>query len=198
MQEKIDALVNKLAEKRWCVAEDFFSPTLCQELRDELLEHHNAQTLRAAQIGKNQQQQLLSDFRGDHILWLDGASAAQQAFLNLMEKYRQQLNQELYLGLQELEAHFALYPAGTRYQKHLDSFQNNNLRRVTIVAYLNPHWCSEDQGELIIYDKNDDVIASVAPRTGTLVSFVSEDFPHEVSTTQAQRASIAGWFRVRP
>ena len=115
-----------------------------------------------------------------------------------MEQYRLLLNQEFYLGLHELEAHFAVYSAGTGYKKHLDSFKNNNLRRITIITYLTPSWSPEDRGELVIYDKNEEVITTVQPLTGTLVSFVSEEFPHEVSITHSERASIAGWFRVRP
>ena len=56
----------------------------------------------------------------------------------IMDGYLQRLNQSLFLGLNELEAHFAHYPAGSGYQRHLDSFQNSNLRRITIVVYLNP------------------------------------------------------------
>jgi len=36
----------------------------------------------------------------------------------------------------------------------------------------------------------------VLPQLGTLVVFLSEEFPHEVLAAQRDRYSIAGWFRV--
>ena len=36
----------------------------------------------------------------------------------------------------------------------------------------------------------------VVPLLGTVVTFLSEDFPHEVLPANRDRFSIAGWFRV--
>jgi SM-20-related protein len=36
----------------------------------------------------------------------------------------------------------------------------------------------------------------VVPLMGTLVTFLSEEFPHEVLPAARDRYSIAGWFRV--
>ena len=46
----------------------------------------------------------------------------------------------------------------------------------------------------IIADENKE-IARILPRAGTLVTFLSEDVPHEVLPPARERASIAGWFR---
>ena len=129
--------------------------------------------------------------------WLNGETDAQRAFLEQMDRLRENLNRELYLGLDDFEAHFALYPPGGRYQKHLDSFDNNNLRRVTIVVYLNARWSPWDGGELNLY-RDDVVFTSIRPEAGTLVTFLSERIPHEVAVTHRSRMSIAGWFRIRP
>ena len=197
MNDKIDPIVDDIAEQGWCISYNFFSPSLCQALHNELLQHAAAHQLHEAKIGKDHQHQRRSDFRGDSILWLNGETPAQVDFLDIMDAYRLKLNQTLFTGLHELEAHFALYPPGTRYKKHLDSFQNNNLRRITIVAYLNQNWTSEDKGELVIYNEREEVVTTVPPLAGTLVSYVSERFPHEVMPTNKQPVSIAGWFWVR-
>ena len=57
--------------------------------------------LRPAAIGRGGTQQVRSEVRGDHIAWLDGASASQQDFLHEMEALRLALNTSLFLGLFE-------------------------------------------------------------------------------------------------
>ena len=113
-----------------------------------------------------------------------------------MDRLRLTLNRRLFLGLTELEAHFAHYPPGAGYRKHLDSFQTNNLRRISTVTYLNPAWRKGDGGELLIY-KDMRIIAQVPPLAGSLVCFSSTEIPHQVAVTHQDRTSIAGWFRVR-
>ncbi len=194
---QLSAVVDKLVQQQWCVLTDFFSPDLCRQLYDELQAHAAQSQLQPARVGKDQKLTRDTDIRGDDILWLDGSSAAQTQFLDVMQQLKQKINRELYLGLDELEAHYALYPPGMGYQRHLDSFQNNNLRRITIVAYLNDEWVEEAGGQLNIYD-GDAIMTSVLPLAGTLVCFVSERWPHEVAVTHRWRSSIAGWFRCRP
>ena len=41
-----------------------------------------------------------------------GQSAACDSYLGLMDSLRQALNRGLFLGLEEYESHFALYPPG--------------------------------------------------------------------------------------
>jgi SM-20-related protein len=165
-------------------------------LHHELQHYLYHDQLKAAHIGKGQQRLRARSIRGDSILWLNGASGAQRTYLNELEQLRKNLNRQLFLGLTELETHFAHYPPGSGYQKHLDSFLNDNQRRISIVTYLNPCWRQGDGGELLIYG-DDRVIAEVPPMSGTLVCMTSEDIPHEVTITRRGRASIAGWFRVR-
>jgi SM-20-related protein len=192
-----DQLIDDLVKQGWNVTPNFFTAELSAALHDELLQHAAAGELRAARIGKGAQQTLRSDIRSDATLWLDGATQPQRDYLELMEVLRQRLNRELFLGLNDLEAHFALYPPGSGYSKHLDSFRNNNLRRITVVSYMNKGWRGEDGGELLLFNDSDEVFERVAPEAGTLVCFVSAQIPHQVAITQRPRASIAGWFRVR-
>lgn len=193
----LDDLIDDLVQQGWSVTPHFFTPALTAALHDELLQHAAAGELRAARIGKGVEQTLRSDIRGDATLWLDGATPPQRDHLAVMEALRQRINRELFLGLNDLEAHFALYPPGAGYSRHLDSFRNNNLRRITVVSYLNEGWRAGDGGELLLFDDSGAVFERVLPEAGTLVCFVSEQIPHEVAITRRQRASIAGWFRVR-
>ncbi len=190
------ALIDGLVRERFSIIPAYFSPELITDLHRELHYHRRRDHLHAAHIGKDSQRVRVRDIRGDSILWLDGSSAAQRAFLDEMEQLRRLINRELFLSLIELETHFAYYPPDTGYRRHVDSFHNDNLRRISFAAYLNPAWRGGDGGELLVY-RGDEVVAEIPPVAGTLACFVSEEVPHEVAVTRAGRASIAGWFRVR-
>lgn len=189
-------IIDDLTRQGWSAPTDVLPPALAAALGAEIATRQTEGMLRAAAIGAQEQRQVRQDIRGDSILWLDGSTAAQQEFLARMESLRCALNRELFLGLADFEAHFALYPAGAGYRRHVDNFRGQNLRRVTIVAYLNPDWDAADGGQLRLF-RDDDCIATIAPKAGTLACFMSTDFPHEVVPARRPRASIAGWFRVR-
>lgn len=189
-------IIDALLQDRFCAYPDYFSNELITALYQELLYHLRNNHLRAARIGKGTQRMRAKEIRGDSILWLNGASAAQRAYLTELDELRHLFNRQLFLGLAELETHFAYYPPGSGYRKHVDSFQNDNLRRISIVTYLNPSWREEDGGELELYIDEHNV-SRIPPLGGTLVCFISEDVPHQVAVTRCGRASIAGWFRIR-
>ena len=66
-----------------------------------------------------------------------------------------------------------------------------------MVVYLNPNWGADDGGELVLYQNDADTEGlKVTPLMGTVVLFLSEEFPHEVLPAQRDRYSIAGWYRV--
>ena len=194
--DELALAIDTMVAQRHCVVPGLFAPELMSALHSELLEHVHRDGLQEAKVGQGEQLLRMESIRGDEIRWLNGETPAQATFLAIMEEYRLMLNRQLFLGLVELEAHFAHYPPGTGYVTHLDSFENNNQRRITIVVYLNPAWDETDGGELQIMDDGE-VRLSVAPLSGTLVTFVSEEVEHQVATTQRDRYSIAGWFRVR-
>ncbi len=150
-----------------------------------------------AAVGRGEGQLVHEGIRGDHILWLEpGQSAASDLYLQLMDCLRQQLNRELYLGLEEFECHFAVYPPGAFYKTHLDRFRDDDSRCVTAVFYLNPDWQPEHGGALRLY-LGEAASQDVAPLAGTLAVFMSGDFPHEVLPTAVDRLSVTGWFRRR-
>lgn len=82
------------------------------------------------------------------------------------------------------------------YKKHRDAFSGRMNRVISTVLYLNPNWDPEDGGELLLYSEDDRLLETITPRYGQMALFLSEEFPHEVTTVNKPRYSIAGWFRV--
>ncbi|MBT2773208.1 2OG-Fe(II) oxygenase [Halomonas sp. ISL-60] len=191
------SLVDALVEQGWYVGREVIDLGLCEALNHELLHRAAYNGLDEAGIGRGQQHLLRKDIRGDAIHWLDRESAAQRRYLDAMSELQQALNHALFLGLFEYEAHFAHYPPGAFYQRHLDSFRGRANRVISTVGYLTPNWPSDGGGEMVIYHPDDpsQEVARVVPEAGTFACFLSETIPHEVLPTRCQRTSIAGWFR---
>jgi SM-20-related protein len=139
-----------------------------------------------------------NDFvRTDEICWIDGTSAPGQAWLEWAAALKTYLNRRLFLGLFSFESHFAHYSPGDFYKRHYDAFKGQANRVLSIVAYLNPGWLPSDGGELVIYNhEHDKEGIKVIPLYGTVVVFLSEEFPHEVLPANRDRYSVAGWFRL--
>jgi len=192
----------ELADKGWAVVDDFVPHEWAAELLEEQQQLSRRGHFRHAGIGRNGNHQLDSLERGDHILWLDHCNSlpAQQQYLNRLEELRQAVNCELFLGLYESETHAAIYPPGSFYLRHLDAFQQGNLRTLTAILYLNSRWHAEDGGALRLYldAKPGHGFIDVEPHSGRLVTFLSEKFPHEVLVTRRERSSITTWFSRRP
>ncbi len=135
--------------------------------------------------------------RTDEICWITGTSAAGQQWLDWASRLQVYLNRRLFLGLFSFESHFAHYAPGDFYRKHYDAFKGEANRQLSIVVYLNPGWSVGDGGELVLYRNDQDPEGiKVTPLLGSIVTFLSEDFPHEVLPAKRDRYSIAGWFRV--
>ena len=113
-----------------------------------------------------------------------------------MDSLREAMNRGLYLGLEDFESHFALYPPGAFYLKHVDRFRDDDRRMVSAVIYLNDDWLPEHGGQLRMY-LAEDVEHDVVPIGGCLVVFLSGEVPHEVLPATRERLSLTGWFRRR-
>ncbi|MDW3104698.1 2OG-Fe(II) oxygenase [Vibrio sp. 1874] len=188
----MNKLIDALATDGYYIWDDFLSEGEVTQLRDCIPDNW-----KKARIGRNDDVTRIESIRSDKIQWLKPAMGQPIAnYLSKMEEIRQEVNLHFFLGLFEYEAHFAKYEKGDFYQKHLDCFKGNENRRLTTVFYMNESWSEEDAGELVVYDLNDKEIATIPPRGGRLLVFLSEQFPHEVLPTNAERFSIAGWFRI--
>ncbi|WP_413699113.1 2OG-Fe(II) oxygenase [Psychromonas sp. KJ10-10] len=141
---------------------------------------------------------LKNDFvRTDQISWITGESLAGKQWLEWATHLQGFLNQRLFLGLFSFESHYAHYRPGDYYKRHIDAFRGESNRVLTIVVYFNSQWLPEEGGELVLYkDNQDNEGIKVVPLMGTIVAFLSEEFPHEVLPATRDRYSIAGWFRI--
>ncbi|WP_374030628.1 2OG-Fe(II) oxygenase [Bdellovibrio bacteriovorus] len=195
----LDRMFDDLADHHWAVATEVFSQDFCQALAHECQNLHAAGALNKASIGHSATKTVNAEIRGDFTLWLeqDTGSDLQKQFLAQLEVLRQKLNENFYLGLQRFESHFALYPPGAGYDKHIDNHRGSGARRITFILYLNAHWQKGDGGELSLYSPEDEnlLLAQVQPRLGTLVLFRSDLFPHQVEKSHSPRLSLTGWFR---
>lgn len=137
--------------------------------------------------------------REDFILWLQEPTltAAQRSYWERLEQLRLAANAaRLHLDLAGFEGHLAVYPPGTFYHKHIDRFQVDCRRALTCILYLNADWEEADGGQLRLY-LDDERYFDILPQAGTLVTFLSERFWHEVLPTKRDRMSITGWFNAR-
>jgi len=189
-----------LTQADWVCHPGFLTAARVAALRAEAESLRAAGAFRAAGIGHHAERR--EDVRGDEILWLGEERRAPEAERLIREEFaalRRAINAETFLGLDEFEGHYAAYPAGAAYARHLDRFREENRRVVSLVLYLNQGWSEADGGELRLYAAadTDTAAARIQPLAGTLVCFLSERVPHEVMAARRTRLSLTGWFRRR-
>lgn len=200
-----DALLERLADdlvsQGWAIADDFLLPAQTRQLASECRQRDAQGLLTEAATGRGNALRIRPTVRGDSIQWLEpGQSPATDDYLLAMDALRRGLNASLYLGLEDYESHFALYPPGAFYMRHLDRFRDDDRRDLSAVFYLNENWSDDAGGELRLFlDENPDQPRSldVQPLAGRLVLFRSAQMFHEVLPAQCERLSLTGWFRRR-
>ncbi len=198
-QANIDALIQSLAMQGYVICEHFLPVHTVSALRDEAYKRYANDDMHAAKTGLVNKAQ--SAIRGDCIAWLNeqDENTAIQTYFSQMYSLKDALNQQLFMNIQSLETHLALYPIGGLYQKHLDQFSHGNnakSRQLSSILYLNNDWLAEDGGELRLYLSEDEHL-DILPTAGKLVLFLSAKFWHEVRPAKRERASLTGWFRNR-
>lgn len=198
-QDKLlQSIAGQLAEQGYAIINNALPDELTQQLYQRVTTLA-PEAFKPAGIGRSQAHRLDESYRRDQIHWLDSSDPAQSRYLAWMEMLRQGINQQLFMGLFDYESHFAHYAPGTFYKRHLDAFKGETNRVVTTVFYLNPEWYEADGGEIVLYadEQQDQPFTALYPHAGTLLLFLSDQFPHEVRCAQRDRYSIAGWFRVK-
>jgi SM-20-related protein len=191
----VDAVIADLERRGWSVAAGWLPQPVVNALAAEVRRERAAGAFRPAGFGPGAR--LDRAVRGDEILWLDPAAAGgpRRDVLDRLERLRLAANRELQLGAIELELHFAVYPPGSGYARHVDRFRDDDARVLSLVLYLNEDWGDADGGELRLYADRETV--DVPPHGGTLVAFLADRFAHEVLPARRERLSLAGWFRRR-
>ncbi|MEQ9106630.1 MAG: 2OG-Fe(II) oxygenase [Limnobacter sp.] len=192
-----DAIATDLREHGYSIQ----NKALPEEWIDGLLRDMRmlgADQLKLAGVGRAQQHVANANIRRDAISWIESTEGEQGQWLAFSAQLQQHLNRSLMLGLFSFESHFAHYAPGAFYKTHVDAFKGQANRVLSVVLYLNPVWGFGDGGEMVLYSDTDPgtVLRTVSPHAGTLVVFLSEDFPHEVLPALRDRYSIAGWYRV--
>lgn len=151
-----------------------------------------------AGIGALAQNRVQHAIRGDQTYWLEPEQEPDiPGFWALVTEMMHILNRYCFLSLSGFEFHFANYPPGASYVKHLDQFQNNNNRVISVVFYLNEQWQPGDGGELALYGVADEPVL-LAPLARRAVWFKSAVVPHQVYSSQAHRYSLTGWLLHQP
>jgi SM-20-related protein len=194
----LDAIADRIGDHGWAVTPGFIAREAVETLRSVVLERAARGEFRPAAVGAGPRRAVRADIRGDRICWVHAPeSPAEERLLQEFDALRLALNRVLQLGLFEFECHYALYPAGAGYARHIDQLIAGAARRVSIVLYLNADWNRADGGALRLYRDAAEPV-EILPRGGTLVTFLSERFEHEVLPTQRERLSLTGWLRCRP
>lgn len=196
-----EAIASDIETKGFSIKPNALPIRLQMELFDYFMQLHNAQFHKAG-IGRGRKYTKSRFVRTDKICWIHGESEAGARWLNWATELMTFLNRRLYLGLFSFESHFAHYRKGDYYKRHYDAFKGESNRVLSLVVYLNSGWTADDGGELVIYPAEDNSmfnhheLIKVTPLMGTVVLFLSEQFPHEVLTAKKDRFSIAGWYRL--
>ena len=177
--------------------DEFLSPTQVSALAACVRRRRERGDFVPARVGAGADSKRRAQIRGDFICWLtEPEFEAEAEVLGLLEELRLRLNRELFLGLFELELHYAWYPPGSGYARHVDRPHRRDQRRLTLVLYLNEQWERSHGGELRVFE-GDGRSRDIEPRGGRLVTFLSEGREHEVMPAGRARLSLSGWLRSR-
>lgn len=197
--DDLTPLLDDLAGPGWHVDPVFLNEEETLALRVECLTALASGAFHAAGVGSGQAR-VHGEIRGDHVFWVEEGQAgpALKTVLAKLEALRLAVNRDLFLGLFDVELHFAAYPPGAGYQRHLDRFRDDDRRALTVILYLNPpDWAPEDGGQLLFWIDENTPPLEIQPGGGTLVTFLADRFWHQVQPAQRQRLSLTGWFRRR-
>jgi SM-20-related protein len=190
-----EMIAERLERTGLCICPDFISQQSLRETRADFDAIQKSGAFCRAGVGQGDKQ--VHDLvRRDETHWLDRAAgnAVQSALFKKLDSLKVAFNHTLYLGLDVLEGHYAAYPDGGFYGRHLDCFHQDDTRVVSLVLYLNQDWKPGDGGQLRIYNKDESHV-DVVPVGGTMVCFMSRESEHEVLSCHGPRFSFAGWFK---
>ncbi|WP_339810056.1 2OG-Fe(II) oxygenase [Zunongwangia profunda] len=200
VNQQYEQIIGDLLEKQYSIVDDFFDPLEILKLRNSLLHKYEEDKFKKSAIGNRTNELIEKAIRGDFILWMNEAEAGEteKIFFHKINNLIEYLNRTCFMGILHKEFHYAVYPKGTFYKRHLDTFQNDSRRKLSIVSYLNDeNWLKTNGGELVIYkeDRSEEVIY---PLPGRVVIFESQILEHEVKVVKnSERLSITGWLKTR-
>ena len=197
-----EQIIDAIGKQKYAIVDHFFSAEEVDVLRASILEKHEEDAFKKAAIGNKFDELIVKTIRGDVILWIDEVKSnyAESLFFNKINDLVRYLNKTCFLGILHKEFHYAIYPKATFYKRHLDTFKNDDRRKLSFVCYLNHEdWQPENGGELVLYldDNGQEVEKVVYPFPGRVVIFESQILEHEVKPVNTKRLSITGWLKTR-
>lgn len=200
MNPLYESIIDGLITKKYAVVNHFFTNEEVSALRENLLAKYEEDAFKKAAIGNVFQEQIVKSIRGDYIYWLDEQENAlvERVFFQKINDLIQYLNRTCFLGIREKEFHYAVYPKGTFYKRHLDTFQNDDRRKLSMVCYLNVEdWNPSFGGALALYQPTEqgEKTQLIYPLQGRMVIFESQLLEHEVLPVSQPRFSITGWLK---
>ena len=194
----INASYEKLIEdyntNGYCIIDNWLIEDETNILFNELSELYDADCFRKAAIGNRLNETIERSIRSDFICWIDESKYA-KSFFDKISDFIEYLNKTCFAGIVAKEFNYAVYPKRSFYKKHLDTFQNDDKRTISIAFYLNESWDISYGGELKIYLKNQTL--TILPTFGRIVLFDSKTIEHEVMPvlSNRKRFSITGWLK---
>jgi SM-20-related protein len=189
--------MDELAEKDIVIVDDFITEDLYKTIMSFFIAMEESEHLKKAGIGASQDYQIQKEVRGDLIYWLDPEKDYQLTpFFALIDELRKKLGMYCFISLAGSEFHLAKYPTGSKYERHIDQFNNSSNRQITVLIYLNKDWKKGNGGELKVYKKEGDYL--VEPIAKRLLMFKSDIIEHEVLPTNVPRYSLSGWLLHQP
>ena len=183
----VDQILDDLDQHGFAIIDDVYPTDYVHALVNECTTHLNE--FRAAAI----QNGVISNIRSDHILWINDNLDIAQQHIDTLKQLSNTLNRSFYLGINDIEAHFACYNTGEFYALHRDNPQGKNGRMISAVYYLHEQWHEDWGGQLHLQDKNNQW-HTIQPQPNRIAMFQS-DLLHEVLTAKQQRLSITAWLR---
>lgn len=183
----VDQILDDLDQHGFTIIDHAYSAEYGLQLVAECTSNLNRFREAAIQNG------VISNIRSDHILWINEELTIAQQHIDALKQLLQILNYSFYLGIQDVEAHFACYNAGEFYALHRDNPQGKNGRMISTVYYLHQEWQDDWGGKLHLQDKNN-VWHTIDPQPNRIAMFQS-DLLHEVLEAKHQRLSITAWLR---
>ncbi|WP_441375415.1 2OG-Fe(II) oxygenase [Acinetobacter lwoffii] len=183
----VDQILDDLDQHGFSIVDDAYSSEYQHTVSQECLSHLNEFRNAAIQNG------VVNNIRSDHILWLQPEFQISHLHIQTLQQFSQILNRAFYLGIKDVEAHFACYHAGEFYTLHRDNPQDKNGRMISSVYYLHGQWQTDWGGELRLQDKHGQWHI-IQPKPNRMALFQS-DLLHEVLISKQQRLSITAWLR---
>lgn len=203
-----DAHWDEISQRGWTQHPQAVDHSICRKLLSLAQDRYEVGRFRPARIGAGSRSTNDLSVRGDEILWLQSGAQHDDQILQALADLRKTLNEQLRIGLCREEFHWARYPVGTGYQRHLDCPPTRSLssgdsgslpsaagRRVSCLLYLNPDWKQEWGGHLEIESPDQKTSHQIMPKIGQMVIFRSDLVWHQVRPSLYPRWSLCGWFR---